>query len=215
VVKFLEGGWATILVTGLLVALALVTRNHYRQVLVLLRRLDDLVGVVELERAKPARSAPAAVDPEARTAVVLVNGYNGLGLHTLLNIHRLFPGEYENFVFLQVGQIDAGVFKGAQEVDRLKRHVEEELGRYVDLMRRRGHHAEPLAALGIDVIQEITRLAPAIVERYPRAVFFGGQLVFPHDSFWTRLLHNYVVFAVQRQLYRLGVPLVIMPIRVG
>jgi hypothetical protein len=38
-------------------------------------------------------------------------------------------------------------------------------------------------------------------------------LVFPEDSFATRLLHNYVVFSVQRRFYRLGVPFVILPVR--
>jgi hypothetical protein len=29
----------------------------------------------------------------------------------------------------------------------------------------------------------------------------------------TRLLHNYVIFALQRQLYRMGLPFIIMPVR--
>src|SRR5665647_3567849 len=31
------------------------------------------------------------------------------------------------------------------------------------------------------------------------AVFFGGQIVFPNDSIFTRWLHNYTVFASQRK----------------
>jgi hypothetical protein len=69
-------------------------------------------------------------------------------------------------------------------------------------------------ARGIDVVEEITSLAPQVVAKYPNAVFFGGQLVFPHATFLTRWLHNFAVFAVQRQFYYQGYPFLILPIRV-
>ena len=48
----------------------------------------------------------------------------------------------------------------------------------------------------------------------PAAVFFGGQIVFPEDSFLTRLLFNHTTFAVQRRLHQLGIPFLVMPVRV-
>ena len=57
-------------------------------------------------------------------------------------------------------------------------------------------------------------IAPKILERFPNSVFFGGQLIFPQDSFAVRFLHNYTVFAMQKKLYREGIPFVILPIRV-
>ena len=51
-------------------------------------------------------------------------------------------------------------------------------------------------------------------ERYPRSVFFGGQLVFEKDSFLTRLLHNYQGFSLQRGFFRLGIPFMIIPANV-
>jgi hypothetical protein len=64
-------------------------------------------------------------DPRAKTAVILVGGYNGLGLHTLFNVTRLFGDIFKNFFFLQVGIIDAGNFKGTAEIERLKEHVDD------------------------------------------------------------------------------------------
>ena len=54
----------------------------------------------------------------------------------------------------------------------------------------------------------------AILERFPNGIFFGGQLVFRNETFFTRLLHNYAVFALQRRFYQQGLPLLILPIRV-
>ena len=93
---------------------------------------------------------------------------------------------------------------------RLKKEVE----RYVDYMKRHGYYAEGFSSIGNDVIDEVSKISPRILERFPQSVFFGGQLVFPQDSFLSRLLHNYIVFAIQRKFYHEGIPFVILPIKV-
>jgi amino acid transporter len=219
-IKFFEGGWATLLVTGAVAALAVAIRRHYDATWTLLKHLDALIPVAEADHtpfatppAGPAGPAAPDDDPAAKTAVLLVNGYNGLGMHTLLGVRRIFGGEFTSIVFVQVGMVDAGVFKGAEEMARLEAHIRADLDRYVAFARARGLRAEGVAAVGVDVAEEVERLVPDIRRRHPRAVFFGGQLVFPRDTFFTRMLHNHIVFAVQRRLYRQGLPFVIMPIR--
>ena len=68
----------------------------------------------------------------------------------------------------------------------------------------------------IDRLEQIAgvKLAPDIRARFPNAIFFGGQIVFKEDTFFTRLLHNYVVFTLQRAFYRIGIPFMIMPLLV-
>jgi hypothetical protein len=68
--------------------------------------------------------------------------------------------------------------------------------------------------MGVDVVEQINNAAVEILKRFPNAVFFGGQLIFPKDSILLPLLHNYTVFALQKKLYRQGIPFVILPIRV-
>lgn len=217
-VKFFEGGWATLAVTGGLVLLCLGIRRHYDQVGLLIRRLDSLKQNVEAEMerlpalAQGENAGPAG--PQTRTAVVLVSGFNGLGLHTLLAIHRRFPGEFENYVFVCVGAVDAGVYRGPREMEELKDRLSEDTGNYVRLMRRRGYQAEAVTAVATDVVQGLADLCQGAAERYPWSVFFAGQIVFPKESFWTRILHNQVVFAVQRRLHRLGLPFAVLPIAV-
>ena len=70
---------------------------------------------------------------------------------------------FKNFVFVQIGVVDAGNFKGADEVENLKRHIEEANQRYVDYMRQRGYYAEAVTAVGIDVVQKASELAPEIL----------------------------------------------------
>ena len=219
IIKFTEGGWVTLLVTGMLVAFAFAIHHHYRQTARVLKRLDDLIEVAELsgssvERDRAAAAEGPKLDPKAKTAVLLVNGFNGLGLHTLLGVMRMFPGVFKNFIFVQVGVVDAGNFKGAAEIENCRRNSDSEVQRYVNYMRQHGFYAEGVTALGTDLVAEVTELSPEIIKRYPHAVFFGGQLVFPDESFVTRWLHNYAVFALQRKFYQQGFPFLILPIRV-
>jgi hypothetical protein len=215
-IKFNEGGWITLLVTGGLVALAVSIRRHYDHTAQLMKRLDKLV-MAATSNGDVLPEAPATArefDPDAKTAVLLVNGFNGLGLHTLFSIIRLFGDFYKNFVFVQVGVVDAGNFKGTEEVQRLETYAKTEIKKYVEYMQRHGYHAEGDYSLGIDIVDQVSEIAPKIQERFPQAVFFGGQLVFPKDTILSRWLHNYIAFSVQRRFYRLGIPFVILPIRV-
>lgn len=215
--KFLEGGWVTLLATGIIVGAAFLIRRHYRATVRKLARLDDLAREFTGETARLPDSREAALpvcDPDSKTAVVLVNGFNGLGVHTLLHITRMFPNVFRNFVFLQVGVVDAGNFKGAGEIENLRKHIAQEAAQYAEHMRRQGFYAEIVTDIGTDVIETAGELAVRIAARFPRAVFFGGQLVFPNESWLTRLLHNFVVFALQRRIFQQGIPFLIVPIRV-
>jgi hypothetical protein len=219
VLKFDEGGWVTILVTGLLVGAVVMIKRHYHHTGKILQKLNTLVKAVsnEIDRAakspKPSASEPQ-YDPGAKTAIVLVGGFNGIGIHTLMSIIQLFPNVFKNFVFVQIGIVDAGNFKGAEEISHLNVHVNKEVLKYVEYMKHHGFYAEAYTAIGNDVIQEVIGLAPKIKERFSNVVFFGGQLVFPEESFLTKWLHNYITFALQRKFYHEGAPFIIMPIRV-
>jgi amino acid transporter len=217
VVKFHDGGWATLLVTGLLVAAAFAIRRHYDHVAVQLRRLDAILESPEAPAARPAGNALKAARKPARddrTAVILVNGYNGLGMHAALQVPRLFGPTFHNLAFLQVGAVDAGNFKGADEIESLRRHTEASVDRYVDWAQRHGYGAAAFTAVGHDVTTAIVELARAARERFPNSVFFAGQLLFERETRLNRLLHNHTAFALQRRFVLAGLPLVVLPIRV-
>jgi amino acid transporter len=214
--KFNEGGWITMLITSSLVLFALYIRRHYNKTYETLKRLDIIVEAAVMTGAdidEKDQSLPE-YDPKGKTAAILVNGFNGLGLHTLFSVHRLFGGIYRNFVFVEIGAVDAGSFKGADEIGHLGEHIRSESDKYVSYMKEHGYYAEAFTSLGTDIVEEINSLVPAITEKFPEVVFFGGQLVFSNESLLDRILHNYTVFAVQQNLYLKGIPFLIMPIRV-
>jgi amino acid transporter len=213
IVKFNEGGWATLLVTGILVVTAFAIKRHYNGVRLQLKRLDSIVDAAEAEAKALPKVLPVA-DPKARTAVILVNGFNGLGLHTILNVPRMFGNTFRNFIFVQVGSVDAGNFKGAAEIDDLKLHTEQEAQRYVQFAEARGYGSKAFTGIGYDITSEVMKLAREASAEFPNQVFFAGQLLFTYETNLTRWLHNHTVFTLQRRFFLSGMPFVVLPIRV-
>jgi len=213
VVKFWEGGWVTVVVTGAVVALAFLIKRHYRSATNDLARLEALVPAADIPASAQIAGAPVRRN-KGRTAIVLVNGFNGLGLHTFLGIPRLFPDTFGHFVFVQIGPVDAGSFKGAEELERLKLETAASAGRYAALAQKHGFTAEAVTGVNHDVVQAIEDLSESLLVEHPGAMLFAGQLAFQRETVWTRWLHNYAVFALQRAFCRRGVPFVIVPARV-
>ena len=220
IIKFHEGGWLTILITGSVVALAYFIKRHYNHTAKMIGQLSSLLKICDSTLAEYDASHPGGgietidkYDKNARTAILLVGGYNGMGLHTLLNITKLFGDTFKNYVFLRVGIVDAGNFKGVAEIEKLTEFAQKEVDKYVKIMRQKGYHAEGVSRIGTDVVDETMAAAPELMERFPNAIFFGGQLIFPEDTYLTQHLHNYTAFVIQRKFYYQGMPIVIMPIR--
>jgi hypothetical protein len=154
------------------------------------------------------------LNPKERTAIMLVSGFNGAGIHSWLSVFREFPKLYRNFIFVSVGEIDSGSFKGRDEVDALKAAVNDQLQRYVTLCRSYGYPADFRTEVGTDVVETATDLIEPIVKEFPRSTVFAGQLVFQHETPFQRILHNETAFAIQRRLQFSGITAVILPVRV-
>jgi hypothetical protein len=143
-----------------------------------------------------------------------VNGFNGLGIHTLLAVQRMFPHVFKNYIFAEVGVVDAGNFKGVREIGNLQSSVKRDAERYAEYMRAHGVYAEAVYEIGPDVVSGAQELAVKLWERFPNSIFFGGQLVFQKETFFTRLLHNFTVFVLQREFFKQGMPFFVLPVRV-
>ena len=208
--KFEEGGWVTLMLTTALIGLCYLIRRHYTKVALSVRQVEDLLSTMP----PGGHYNHEPLDPKERTAVMLVSGFNGAGIHAWLSVFREFPKLYRNFIFVSVGAIDSGSFKGRDEVDALKASVKDQLQQYVTLCRSYGYPADYRTDVGTDVVEAATVLIEAIVKEFPRSTVFAGQLVFKHETPFQRILHNETAFAIQRRLQFAGITAVILPVRV-
>ncbi|HZW07716.1 MAG TPA: APC family permease [Phycisphaerales bacterium] len=207
--KFLEGGWITLAITIGVVSICLLIKRHYNAVGASLARAFE--GLEKMPPLPAVRPGPPAADDV--TAVVLVGAYGGFGVHTLFNVFRAFPGHFKSVVFVSVGVIDSGGFKGDDSIERLGVETERMLARYVELAGRLGVPAAARSAVGTDAVEEAVSLCLRVAKEHPRSTFFAGQVIFPRESWVHGLLHNQTAFAIQRRLQLAGHGVVILPAR--
>jgi amino acid transporter len=208
--KFAAGGWVTLVITAVLIGLCILIRKHYRSVSSHLTRLDEILTEI------PAvdHPDPKPLDPKAPTAVLLVNGYGGLGIHAFLTIQRIFPNHYKNFIFMSVNVVDAGSLKGMEDLDASLEQTKESLQKFVRLANQLGFAADYRIGAGTEVLVEVERLSREIAKEYPRSIFFAGKLVFQRERWYYRFLHNETAYLVQKHLQFAGLNSMVLPVRV-
>ncbi|MGH8015288.1 MAG: APC family permease, partial [Candidatus Zixiibacteriota bacterium] len=208
--KFGQGGWITLTVTGGVIALCFLIKRHYDKINSRLNTFyQSLLSISKLTLADPGEP-----NPKEWTAGVLVAGYGGLGLHTLLNIFREFPGLYKGVVFISVGVIDSREYKGEGTIKNLRENVEDNLKKYVEFCKGQGIPATYRLSIGTDAVEEAEKLCLEAAKEFPRITYFVGKVLFEKEKWFQRILHNETAFAIQKRLQWDGKTVVIVPARV-
>ncbi len=195
--KFALGGWLTFVITAVVIGLCLLTKSHYNKVRGGVRELDELLDI-----PIDGKLNNAPIDAKAMTAIQLVNGYNGFGVHTFLTVIRSFPGLYKNFVFVSVAEVDVGSFKDSNTVSCLERSACDATAQ----VRRPGPDASGSPAdfrydLGTDIVETASRSrAKAIAKNSRDRRSSPDSRSFRQTSVIRRLLHNETAFAIQQEL---------------
>ena len=208
--KFGAAGWVTLLLTGMVVALCLAVRRHYESTRARIRAIDR---VFEAQPPGTETDCPAP-DPLAPTAVFIVGGSRGGGLHALLWVWRMFPGHFKNVVFVSARTVDAQAYGGEGELERLRTAADATLAYFAGFCRSHGVPASSRLGFGTDAVDTLTGMCRELSIDYPNAVFFTSRLVFKRDNLLVRLLHNQAALAIQRRLHFDGLQMVILPMKV-
>ncbi len=219
VIKFGEGGWATLLITGTLAIVAFKIREHYFRVKCRLQklRISAMQKFEELSKKsahKKQRNHPLRYQSDAPTAIILVSGFGGTGLTALFQVIEKFPGTCTNIIFLRVGLINSKNFRGSKEMEQFKESVISDGQKYIRYANELGYYARHFWTIGTDPVLEIDRMIPRLIRHIKKPTFFGGQLVFSVRYSLEGLLHNHTIFMVQRKLFKRGLPVIILPINV-
>ncbi|MBV8801463.1 MAG: amino acid permease [Gammaproteobacteria bacterium] len=208
--KFGSGGWVTVLITCFVIGLCLLVKRHYALVNIKLKLLDKQL----LQPITDLNPNPSIPNPQLPTAVILIGKSPGIGMHTLLSILRIFPRHFKNFIFLSVGIVDVESFSGQKALEQMRRDVDKTLQYFVDYCQQYELSAESYATFGTDTVEKLDELAETVGKKYPNCIFFASKLIFEHDNWITRFLHNETPATLQRHLHLQGKELVILPMKI-
>ncbi|GAA4331345.1 APC family permease [Pigmentiphaga soli] len=205
--KFFEGGWVTLLITGLLIAACIGVRAHYRDT----RRRIALIDEVFADQAFGSEASPPAPDPLAPTAAFLVGSSRGGGLHALLWVQRMFPGHFKNFVFINARTVDAQAYGGPEALEAMRVQSATSLKYFERFCNSYGLAADSRLGYGTDVVQTLDKLITEVLQKYPNTIVFASKLVFKRENIITRLLHNQAIDALQRRMHINGRQMMVLP----
>ncbi len=210
--KFAEGGWMTVIITSATIFLCFRIKRHYREVSAGFKDLDKILEATPLPMQPITDSVP--MDKNAPTAILTVQSFSGFGLHQILSIQRLMPGYIKNYLFISVGVVDSGNFKGTEELASLVEVTQSNLEKYVQWCRNQGLKADSRMAIATESVETLENLCMALSKEFPRSIVFTGKLIFHEEHWYQRLLHNETATALQRRLQFDGLQTIVLPIRV-
>jgi amino acid transporter len=206
--KFLEGGWITLIITGLVVGIGLAIRNHYNGVA---RRLNQAEVMYEPPLGHVA--AKPKLVPE-RPAAAFIIGRNRCGLiHASRTVLTMWPGFYKNFLVISAQPVDVRSYGGERALESLQADRLKDMEFYMELAKSHGMASRYYLGFGVDGVEEMIKLCRKAKEDFPHVVFFASKLVFDRETWITRLLHNQIVYAMQRRLQMEGMQMVILPMQ--
>jgi amino acid transporter len=208
--KFREGGWITILITCIIIAICYAIRARYRKTHKKLKQLDKLLR----QPLKRDVTDFPVMNKTKATAIILIGKSFSMGMHTLLGVIRLFPNQFTNFVFLEVGVVDVQSFQGEGELADMKARVDTTLDYFIRYCHQEGYAADSYSAFGTEPMSELKKISQEAWEAYPNSIFFAGRLIFKRDNFITNYLHDQAALMFQRYLHLKGKELMIMPMQI-
>jgi amino acid transporter len=208
--KFTEGGWAAAIIIGAIAALCIYIRGHYRETKTAIHSVDQVFA----NQPFGPHVGPVEPNPDDQAAVFIVGSSRGGGLHALLWVQRMFPGHFKNFIFVNARTVDSHAYGGEGAVEQMRAEANATLKFFVDFCHSHGMASSAYLGFGTDVVDEVTKLCETISKEYPNSIFFTSKLIFEHDNWFTRLLHNQAALAIQRRLHFESLQMVILPMKV-
>jgi Amino acid permease len=206
--KFTEGGFMTVLITGVVIGFCILNRTHYQKIRRKLSKADE-----SLPMEYPRPTPPPLVEPNEPTAVFVVGSSRWGGVYALDWVRREFPGHFRNFVFMSARTVDAKCYSGSDELEQERKKAEATLSYFVTYCNNRDLAAKTYVGFGIDPIEELTNLAERVRQDFPHSMFFTSKLIFEHDNWYVRQLHSEAALTMLRRLHLLNMPMVVLPMR--
>ncbi|GDX36608.1 amino acid transporter [Alphaproteobacteria bacterium] len=209
--KFYEGGWVTLLITSLSVGVGLVIKNTYVR---FKRNLSQKETLFYSYNYPETVQLDEAIDKNAPTAAIIVDQTFGSGMNCLLEIKKLFPGIFKNFIFVTVGELDSNTFSEEKRWRDMRRRTKSVLNKYKNYCNANGRFAKAYIGYDTDIIEKLTQLTDRVAKDYQNVVFFGTKFIFDNENIFTQILFNHVPYIMQRRLHVKGLNMVILPMKI-
>lgn len=208
--KFYEGGWITLMITSFFIVIGLLVKNSYRKLKELLTNVE--AHFYDYRNIEPCNRIQVT-DKNGPTAAIIVDQNFSSGMNCLLQIKKLFPGIFQNFIFVMVGEVDSNTFREEKRWREMRRKTKQMLQKYKNYCNASGRFARAYIGYDTDIVEKITKISSRVVRDYPKAVFFGTKFILDNENLFNQLIYNHMAYVVQRRLHVKGINMIILPMK--
>ena len=135
-------------------------------------------------------------------------------MNCLLEIKKLFPGIFQNFIFVMVGEVDSNTFREEKKWREMRRKTKSILQKYKNYCNASGRFARAYVGYDTDIVEKLTRISYRVTRDYPKAIFFGTKFILENDNFFNQLIYNHMAYIMQRRLHVKGINMIILPMKI-
>lgn len=209
--KFHEGGWVTLLITSIFIAIGFGIKRLYQKFRIALKQKEEQFSdYEEIAECKIMEK----VDKNAPTAALIVDQTFASGMNCLLAIKKTFPGIFKNFIFVTVGELDSNIFSEEKKWRQMRRKTKAALRKYRNYCNANGRFAKSYVGYGADTTGKLEQLTDRVIKDYPNTIFFGTKFIFDNDNIIVQSLYNQIPYIMQRKLHLKGKTMVVLPMNI-
>lgn len=209
--KFYEGGWMTLLITSFFIAIGLWVKTKYSQLKIRLAQKE--MQFHDYDNIAPCCDSIIHSDKSAPTAAIIVDQTFANGMNSLLEIQKIFPRIFKNFIFVTVGEVDSNTFREERKWREMRRKTKITLHKYRDYCHANGYFVKSYVGYSTDIVEKLTQLTDRVSKDYPNVIFFGTKFIFDNENILTQILYNHVPYIMQRRLHVKGSKMVVLPMK--
>ena len=206
--KFHQGASITLVILLIFSYLCWRIRVRYRKYRKKMLSIDRNLMI------KPNANVSIEKKTGGATALIFVNEYPGLGIHTLLWISRLFPGHFTDFIFVQAGMVDIESFRGKEELEQMQEKVDKNLEYFVQTAQSMGFSAQAISAFGTTPVNELVEVTLPLAKKIPNLLCFATKVVFKSNDLISHLLHTRTATTQQNHLNQQGIKCLLLPMTI-
>jgi amino acid transporter len=211
--KFYEGGWITILITSVFILVGWSIKKIYEKFRHNLALTESQFYNFQ-EQCQSPSSILETIDKKAPTAAIIVDQTFGSGMNCLLQIKKLFPGIFKNFIFVTVGEVDSNTLREEKRWRDMRRKTKSVLSKYKNYCNANGRFAKAYIGYDTDIVEKLSQLTDRVAKDYENVIFFGTKFIFDNENICTQILFNHVPYIMQRRLHVKGMNMVILPMKI-
>jgi amino acid transporter len=208
--KFFEGGWVTLLITSIFVIIGVAIKKSYRNL-----KSALLYNEIKFPKYESKNEITSYGDKNMKTAAIILEQNLSSGMNCLIEIEKMFPSVFKNFVFVTVGELDANIFREEKKWQDMRLKTKNILRKYRNYCHHFGNFAKSYVGYSTDPIEKLSQLTERVKKDYPNTIFFGTKFIFDNENIFTQTLYNHTPAIMQQKLHNQGLQMILLPMKIN